>query len=713
NPVPAYGGAECSVNDLTESMSCKVQECPANRIIGLSLHSTSGNVTLIGLEMTFVMSVEQIGENPTFTWDFGGGFKFNVVDPALSLDVYSSYRYEVSHTFIQEGSYDVTISGINQHGNTSATVTIDVLEGNCPGNVTFTMIDGGTLVHPSSFLARLPIHVSGTALFSCEHSSVEYTWQLYELTSIHPYPSASNLVDTNDTDVLKYNNDLHIGVMALDYGIYVITLEAVAKHSGSPVGSLYKQGYIKVKPLPLVAIIKGGTSRSVNSMDTVFIDASLSYDPDDDVLHEDVMKFEWSCSKYEGNCELPGLSNCTEEALNGSCILWSSDTSIQLTDANFTVSNSALIENDPYLFTLTVRKANRDPVSFTQMIVVVSAEKPNVHLLCLQNCNYKVTPNSKLSMAAHCTNCQRQSDLNFDWSIISVDCEFTMDWASMSFTGQFGQAVSFRPRVFQKGCSFILHVNGVKKSGAGVDSGFASFLFRTNTPPIAPYRSCIVSPSIGVTLFDEFDIYCDNFEDEDVPLTYEFYYVKVEDSTGSLLAYTDKPELLGVQLGPGDSESNYTVEIHIDVTDYLQATTTEVVSLQVYPSHMQSFVYPETADSTNELVETLTNLTVTTHNQESKLDNLLHSGDTQAASQLVFTVSAILNMESHENTTNTNVTYNETMAMLEQRSLIRDSIVTSLANTSVDVDDITVLKQKAGAMHSITVESTELAPSTK
>ncbi|CAH1785586.1 unnamed protein product, partial [Owenia fusiformis] len=30
NPAPAYGGDECIADDLTEQMSCKVQECPVN-----------------------------------------------------------------------------------------------------------------------------------------------------------------------------------------------------------------------------------------------------------------------------------------------------------------------------------------------------------------------------------------------------------------------------------------------------------------------------------------------------------------------------------------------------------------------------------------------------------------------------------------------------------------------------------------------------------
>ncbi|CAH1785584.1 unnamed protein product, partial [Owenia fusiformis] len=416
------------------------------------------------------------------------------------------------------------------------------------------------------------------------------------------------------------------------------------------------------------------------------------------------------CSRYEVNCELPGLSNCTEEALNGLCIIWSSDTSLILTDTRFTVPNTALTEYSSYLFTVTVSKEKRDPVSFSQMIIVVPAEKPNIHVLCLQNCKYKVTPNSKLSMAAHCTNCRRQSDLSFDWSIFSLDCDFTMDWATMSLTGQYNQAVSIRSNTLPEGCSFIIIVTGVKKIGY-MDSGFATLEFTTNTPPIAPYRSCTVSPPIGVTLVDEFDIYCDNFQDNDDPLTYEFYFVTGSNSTGALLANTYKSELLGVQLGPGDSELNYTVEIHILATDYFQATTIEVVKLQVYPSHMKLIVHPGATNDTGEIMNMLENLTMTTTNQESKLDSMLGSGNIQAASQLVFTVSTILNMESKEKTTYANTTYNETIAKLEQRSLIRNSIVTSLANTGVD--DLTVLKQKAWAMQSITVESEELAPTTK
>ncbi|CAH1781666.1 unnamed protein product, partial [Owenia fusiformis] len=677
-----------------------------NQVKGLTLQSLNGNVSLIGTEMSFVMSVINIGETPTFTWDFGGGFQFEIYDPTLSLlGKNSSYNDTVYYTFHEAGSNDVIIHGTNQHKNVSAVVTIEV-KGNCTaGNITFTLIDDSTLVNPTSFLARLPIHVTGIVQFGCGHSSVGYSWQLFMLNDTHPYPNSANLIYPNDTDVQRHENQLSVAVLGLDYGAYAITLEATATYLGLTVGVLYKQGFIKVKPLPLVSLIKGGSSRSVNTNDTVHIDASLSYDPDVDVQQDDVLRFEWSCSKFHGNCELPGLSNCTEEAFNGTCITWSSDTSLVLTDNNFTVPNSALNESDTYVFTVTISKGRRDPVSFSQVIIVVPAEKPNVQVLCLQNCKYKVTSDSKISMAAHCTNCQQQSDLSFDWSIGSLGCNFTMDWATMSFTEQSSQAVSFKPGIFPKGCSFILTVTGVKKSGAGLDSGFASFGFTTNTPPIAPYSSCTVLPSIGVTLFDEFDIHCEKFQDEDIPVTYEFYYKKDSDNAGSMLGSSDASELQGVQLAPGDSANNYTVEIHINATDYLQTTTMEVVTLQVYPYHMKSTVYPNITEDGDDLVEMLTNLTVTTNGQESKLDNLIGSGKIQAASQLVLTVSAILNTESNENNTLTKST------SLEQRSLIRDSMVTSVSNSSID--DLKVLKQKAGALHSVTLESGELASSAK
>ncbi|CAH1785585.1 unnamed protein product, partial [Owenia fusiformis] len=149
-------------------------------------------------------------------------------------------------------------------------------------NLTFTMIDDSTLIQPSVFHARSALHITGTAHLSYDSVSslTTYTWQINILNDTYPYPSSANVIYPNNTDVSTYENHLTIRAMGLDYGVYAITMGVTAMQIGKSVCMLFKQRFIKLKSAPLVPIIKGGTSRSVNSMDKVFIDASLSYDPD-------------------------------------------------------------------------------------------------------------------------------------------------------------------------------------------------------------------------------------------------------------------------------------------------------------------------------------------------------------------------------------------------------------------------------------------------
>ena len=75
----------------------------------------------------------------------------------------------------------------------------------------------------------------------------------------------------------------------------------------------------------------------------------------------------------------------------------------------------------------------------------------------------------------------------------------------------------------------------------------------------------------GVALITEFTFACDNWQDPDLQLHYEFFYLT--DNNILNVAYKGVKTSLTTKLPAGESENNFTIDFRVRVADILGAYT--------------------------------------------------------------------------------------------------------------------------------------------
>lgn len=106
----------------------------------------------------------------------------------------------------------------------------------------------------------------------------------------------------------------------------------------------------------------------------------------------------------------------------------------------------------------------------------------------------------------------------------------------------------------------------------------SEYSFRTDDVPVG--GRCEISPPSGKVIETSFQIKCSNWEDQDSPLWYEYFYNDV--SSGSLLmAYGWQSYSPPLYLPPGDPSSNFTLNVRVDIVDTLGSRRQVPLTVQV------------------------------------------------------------------------------------------------------------------------------------
>ena len=106
-----------------------------------------------------------------------------------------------------------------------------------------------------------------------------------------------------------------------------------------------------------------------------------------------------------------------------------------------------------------------------------------------------------------------------------------------------------------------------------------SYEFVTNTPPYGGV--CSASPPEGVALQTRFSLQCAGWQDEELPLKYEYYY-RTEAGVKTLLHYAvseNPPEKL--KLPVGRAEKEYALRIFVRVEDNLGTSNESAIDVKV------------------------------------------------------------------------------------------------------------------------------------
>src|SRR5690606_30640370 len=83
---------------------------------------------------------------------------------------------------------------------------------------------------------------------------------------------------------------------------FILKVSVINTNNGDESSSATVEAFVKVEPSDLIAIISGGSSRSISSFSTLSLDASNSFDPDNP---QTILNYQWTCcKKVNDSCDI-------------------------------------------------------------------------------------------------------------------------------------------------------------------------------------------------------------------------------------------------------------------------------------------------------------------------------------------------------------------------------------------------------------------------
>ncbi|XP_037133585.1 polycystin-1 isoform X2 [Syngnathus acus] len=307
--------------------------------------------------------------NLKYVWTFGN-----------SLKKWPTHVTWVNHTFGRAGEYLVTVNVSNHVSHTSAQLRVDVLELEC-AEPQASLIQS----QPTIFRSRANFFEARVDL-NCSAYETTYRWEMFRaLDCTH---ESGNGVLLNGTT----SPFLHLPKNSLDVGRYCLWFSVSLQ--GTPLW-VRRKTKVTVVCSPLVAVIKGGSHRLWPSTRDLVLDGRGSRDPDAK-QGEDALRYQWTFT----------IKNSTIPIESNSSIV--------------TIASKQLHPDTLYTFTLTVTKAGRTPVSFTQTVSVCEAAQLPVFVECVS-----CPGHAPLILSGHCGECDERAQ--HTWSAQDAESGATLD----------------------------------------------------------------------------------------------------------------------------------------------------------------------------------------------------------------------------------------------------------------------------------------------
>ena len=362
---------------------------------------------------------------------------------------------------------------------------------------------------------------------------------------------------------------------------------------------------VNVVATQLVAVITGGSTRSVLLGSTVTVDASNSYDMDLSGVAGAAagLSFSWSCMQtaptVSSTCGLLLPTSTTSSKL----VLIASDASAATTS----------------LLTVVVSDATRS-VTASMTVVVQTADKPLLSILSSfpskinAGRSLTITGSVRILSAATITWSINDTSVNINTAALSpVTQNLNAGLRSVTLlmasnTLSLGSSLSFR----------------LSCTGLGGLTSMAAVTVTVNAPPQPGMFT--ISPLHGRELFDSFTMVASLWMDSDLPLSYSFAYL----STGGRMRNVQQlsPQSFSASILPAGQDINgYNVSCEVQVYDSFQAnssmlTIVKVVEVKLETSALADFLNP------------------------SKIKSDALTSSSTAALQILQTLSSIMNKQS-------------------------------------------------------------------
>uniref|UniRef100_A0A671Y792 Polycystic kidney disease 1b n=1 Tax=Sparus aurata TaxID=8175 RepID=A0A671Y792_SPAAU len=273
------------------------------------------------------------GSNLRYLWDFGE-----------STDALATDLTTVSYTFYIPGKYSIMVKVFNNVSHVSTQLFTEVEKLQCSSP------QASLVQRPSTISRSRPSFFEASVDSNCSAYKTTYLWEiLIESDCTH-----DNLDYSLNKVILRDQVDVTTPILllpkhSLDIGWYCLVFTVSFKDT--PL--LVRQNTtIAVVHSPLIAVIKGGSHRLWSSLSELLLDGSKSQDPDVEPGLEDTLQYKWTFVAL----------NSTESHFVKQPIWRNSST--------MTVLTTELHPGTVYIFTLTVHKEGRRPVSVNQTVSI-------------------------------------------------------------------------------------------------------------------------------------------------------------------------------------------------------------------------------------------------------------------------------------------------------------------------------------------------------
>lgn len=202
---------------------------------------------------------------------------------------------------------------------------------------------------------------------------------------------------------------------------------------------------------------------------------------------------------------------------------------------------------------------------------------------CVDNCNGKLNPSGRIALQGICTGFLCEGSLTYQWLLLkatNLSYSNETQWVEITEIQQllstqlYSRTLVTYPRVLEADETYKFVLTAKRPGGY---PGYSEYQVITNSPPSGGY--CQVTPQSGITLVTEFSFSCVNWQDEDLPMQYEFIYFTNSDLLN--VVYKGSQPSQHTKLPLGEREQNFTIDLRVRVADMFGAFTEVMTPVQV------------------------------------------------------------------------------------------------------------------------------------
>jgi sugar lactone lactonase YvrE len=392
-----------------------------------------------------------------------------------------------------------------------------------------------------------------------EKTSLAYSWIVYE-------NELEISIKSESRDAAKFKLSPFVLKFNILYSIKLTVTNTIESVSASTSISL------TVKPYELVAVINGGDAQSIGILTDFFIDASGSYDADQINFGNVGLKYSWDCiTIYPIYSEECGIFLYTE------------------TMHTPILKMLPIVEDIICKLTVTVTDSDNKRSSKALIKITTLPEGSPMVSIFSGDTSLKVNQNKAISLLAHVDLSKSQ---NIDSKSI---CTWSVDDSNIYLNKILKTRVietfvrSEKKSIFPMNLVIPGNTLPSRKTliftltadiAIGGFSSSASFTITTNGPPTP--GAFIVTPSSGIGLVDSFTYSAFNWDDEDLPLSFQFSFVTLE--TVNLVKSRSETAFTTTILPPGLSIRNLIVTCYAQVFDSFDSNSTISYPVKVIAS---------------------------------------------------------------------------------------------------------------------------------